>query len=100
MLGRLKIYKIIGKDKLLQIYGWYQDICQKWQRTGKLDKNDKKIQPGYRNGIRHWKVCHDDIGNWEKRNNRRNRNAKSGKCQNAWVEENLQVLGNIRSGHP
>ena len=44
------------------------------------------------------KMRHDyDKG--QKRNSRRNRTAKSGKNQNAWRKEKLQVFGNIRSKH-
>ena len=34
-----------------------------------------------------------------KKNNGRNRTATLGKNQNAWRKGDLQVLGNIRSGH-
>ena len=49
--------------------------------------------------IRHWKMFHADNEKWEKRNNRRNRTAKSGKDQNAGRKRNLQVLENMESGH-
>ena len=33
---------------------------KKWKRTGNPNTNNKNIQPGYRNGIWHWKLCQAD----------------------------------------
>ena len=63
------------------------------------DTNNKTIQPGYRGGIWHRKVCHTHYEKWKNTNNRRNRNAKSRKNQNVWRKGKLQVLGNGGSAH-
>ncbi len=39
--------------------------------------NYYNIQPGYRNGIWLWKMCHTDDEKWEKRIRGRNRIVKS-----------------------
>ena len=65
-------------------------------------KNEKEletliqtIEPGYRNGIWHRKMCHVDNEKWKKRKNRRNRTVKSRKNQNVWGKGKLQMLVNI-----
>ena len=45
------------------------------------------------------KMCHAHNEKLRKRNNRRNRAAKSAKNQNAWSKGKLQVFGNIGSRH-
>ena len=88
------------KKRLIILCTWqHQAICKNWKRIGGSDTNNKNIQPRYRNGIWHRKMCHAYNENWIKRNNRMNRNAKSGKNQNIWKKGKLQVLGNIRNGH-
>ena len=44
-------------------------------------------------------MCHAVNEKCENINNRRNRTAQSGKHQNAWREEKLEVHGNIGSKH-
>ena len=53
----------------------------------------------HRNRIWHWKICSANNDKWKKRNNRRNRTAKSGKNQKASIEEKIQVLENTGSRH-
>ena len=94
-----QIYKITRK-KLINLYTWTTSSClQKWKKNGDSDTNDKNIQPGYGNGICHRKLCHAHNRKWKKKNNGRNRTAKSGKNLNALSETNLQVLRNIGSGY-
>ena len=79
---------------------WYQDLCKKWKKkTADFHTNNKNIHPEYKNGIWHRKMCHAYNKKWQKRNNCRNRTAKSGKHQNAWREGKILVLGNIRGRH-
>ena len=57
---------------------------KKWKKIRDSDANNKNIQPDYRNGILHRKMCHaNNNEKWEKTNNGRNRTAKSRKNQNA-----------------
>ena len=44
-------------------------------------------------------MCHANNEKWKKTNNGRNRTTKSGKNQNDQRKGNLQVIGNIGSGH-
>ena len=53
-----QIHIISGKDKPPYVHRWYQAICKKKKKkkwTWNPDMNNKNIQPGYWNGIWHWK---------------------------------------------
>ena len=71
----------------------------KIKRIGDYDTNNKNIQPGYRNGISHRKICHTYKETWGKRNNGTYRTTKRGKYQKSWRKWKLEVLRNIGSWH-
>ena len=66
---------------------------------GDSDTTIKKIQSGYRNGIWHRKMCHDQNEKREKTINRWDRTAKSRKNQNDWGKGSFYKLVNIGSWH-
>ena len=74
-------------------------LAKKGKRTTHFVTNYKKIQPRYRNEIWHRKMCCADKEMWGKKNNERNRTAKSGKNQNTRSKGKLQVLRNIKNKH-
>ena len=78
---------------------WHQAVCKKCKRVEDSNTNIKNIQSGHRNGILHWKICLANNEKWIGTNKGRNRTIKSRKNHNACRKENLQVLGNIGSGH-
>ena len=53
----------------------------------------------YNKGIWRRKMYHAHDEKWKKAKNGMNRTAKSRKNQDAWRKRNLQVLGNIETGH-
>ena len=64
------------------------------------DRNNKNIQPGYRNGILHRKICQSHDENWIKINNGRNRSAKTKKNQKKMKieeNENIKYLGILKA---
>ena len=47
------------------------------KRTRDTDTDNENVQPGYRNGICHWKMNHTDNEKLENRNNGKNRTVES-----------------------
>ena len=72
-------------------------LAKNKKRFEDSDANNKNIQPGYRDGIWHRKMCQALYVKRKKINNRRKRTAKSRKYHIVWREGKLQILGNIRS---
>ena len=72
---------------------------QKCKRIGDNNTNKKNIQSGCRDRIIHRKMCHANNEKQKTTNNGWNRSNKSRKNQNALRKGNLQMLGNIGSGH-
>ena len=77
----------------------HQTVCLKLKRIGDSNTDSNDIQSGDRNGIWLGEKCHAYNKKQGKTNNGRNRTAKSRPNQNTWRKGNLQVLGNIGSGH-
>ena len=69
------------------------NCLQKMKRIKDSNTSNKDILSGYRIGIWHRKMCHSYKKKCEKRDNGRNRTAKSRKNQNARRKENLKVQG-------
>ena len=74
-------------------------LFAKMEKNWEFDANNKNMQSGYRNGIRHRKMYQADNEKWKKTNNRRNKTTKSRKNQDTWKKWKLQVCGNIGSKH-
>ena len=78
------------KKKSTTSYTWViSRYLPKNKSTGDSDTKNKNIQPRYRNGILHRKMCYDHNEKWEKINNGRKKTSKLEKNQNAWREEEL-----------
>ena len=81
----------------------YVDEIELFAKKGKIiddfNTSNENIQSGYRNGIRHRKMCHANTEKRKKTNSGRSKTAKSRKNQKFQRKRRLQVLGNIGSGH-
>ena len=70
---------------------------QKCKRTRDPDTNNKNIQPEYRNGIWHWKMCLAHNEKWEKRNNWKNRTTNQESITMLGEKENYKYLGMLEA---
>ena len=59
----------------------------------------ENIESSYRNGIWHRKMRHASNEKWQTTPNGRSRTTKSSSHQNTRRKGNLQILGDIGSGH-
>ena len=71
----------------------HQTVGKKLKRIGDLTTSSGYIDSGYKDVIWLSKMCHANNEKREKRQDGRNQTTKSRKIRN------LQILGNIRSGH-
>ena len=74
-------------------------LFAKNENESQTDTNNKNIQSGYMDGIRHRKMYHTNNEKLKMTNNGKTRTTKSRKNQNYWRKEKLQVLGNTGSRH-
>ena len=72
---------------------------KKWKKKKMIfGYKNKKIQPGYKNRIWYWKMCHAQGEKWKKTNNGRNKTGKWGKIRNTWRKGKLQIFWNTWNG--
>ena len=96
--GRYNIH-ISKEKKTPHFHGRYQIVCRKLKRIRNSNTGSEDIQSWYKDGILHRKMCHANNEQRKTTNDGRNRTTESGKNQNAQRKGNLQILGNIGSGH-
>ena len=67
-------------------------FAKKWKELENFIKNSKNIQPRYRNGFWHWKMCQAD-DKWEMRNNEGIELSNQESIRTLGEKENHKYLG-------
>ena len=73
-----------------------QAIYKKWKRTGDLHANSKNIQPSYRNGIWHSKICHAQNENGKRNTTERIEQPNQEIIRTLGEKENYKYLGILK----